>query len=314
MGDAMRALRLHEHGGPEQLRYEDRAPVPPTTTGDVLIAVHAASFTPGELDWPSTWVDRSGHDRRPVVPCHEVSGVVEALGFGAAGLCVGDEVYGLTDWYRDGAAADYVAVEARNVARKPASLDHVAAATIPLAGLTAWQGLFRHGALRPGQTVLIHGAGGGVGTLAVQLAHLAGARVVATGRPDAAELVTALGADVFADAADATFGDPGQVALVLDLVGGALLERSWPLVEPGGAVVSIAEPPDAQEAARRGVAAKYFVVEPDRAGLDELTARIDAGELRAVVGATCDLDEQAPAAIAAKERGGTTGKLALQVR
>src|SRR4051794_21683277 len=166
----MRALRALAPDGPLEV---GEAPTPTPGTGDVLIEVHAAAYTPGELTWPSTWVDRSGHDRAPSIPCHEVSGVVVAHGWGTTSPAVGEEVFALTDWYRDGAAAEYVAVEARNVAPKPRSVGHREAATIPLAGLTAWQGLFEHGDLRPGQTVLITGAGGGVGTYAVQLAHAA---------------------------------------------------------------------------------------------------------------------------------------------
>lgn len=177
----MRALRLHERGGPEQLRYE-QAPTPFVGIGDVLIRVHAASFTPTELNWPETWLDRAGRERLPTIPAHEVSGEVVALGNGTSGASVGEEVYAITDWYRDGGAAEYVAVEARNVASKPAGIDHGAAATVPLAGLTAWEGLFRHGSLQAGQTVLIHGAGGGVCTFAVELAAAAGAKVVASGR------------------------------------------------------------------------------------------------------------------------------------
>src|SRR3954464_976885 len=195
----MRALRAHQRGGPEQLVAED-APVPSPGIGDALVRVHAASFTPNELGWPSTWVDRAGRDRRPVIPGHEVSGVVTALGYGTTSVAVGDAVYGLADWYRDGAAAEYVAVEARNLAPKPARLSHREAAAIPMAGLTAVQALFDHGRLAAGQTVLILGAGGGVGTFAVQLAHAAKARVVASARGWARELVLGLGADAFVDA------------------------------------------------------------------------------------------------------------------
>ena len=171
----MRALRAHQPGGPENLVEED-GPVPVPGIGDVLVRVHAASFTPDELGWPSTWVDRAGRDRRPVIPGHEVSGVVTALGYGTTGVAVGDAVYGLTDWYRDGAAAEYVAVEARNLARKPDRLDHRTAATVPMVALTSQQALFDLGHLSPGQTVAVLGASGGVGTFAVQLARAAGAR------------------------------------------------------------------------------------------------------------------------------------------
>lgn len=157
----MRALRTHQRGGPERLVYED-APIPHVGVGDALVRVHAAAITPAELTWEGTWVDRAGRDRRPTIPAHEVSGVVAALGNGTTGISVGQAVYGLTDWYRDGAAAEYVAVEARNLAPKPASLGHVEAAAVPLPGLTAWQALFVHGRLAADQTVLVHGAGGGV--------------------------------------------------------------------------------------------------------------------------------------------------------
>src|SRR5437762_4144292 len=199
MQQSMWALRLGERGGPEQFAYE-QAPRPYVGIGDALVRVHAASFTPTELTWPSTWVDHAGHDRRPTIPAHEVSGVVEALGYGTIGVAVGHAVYGLTDWYRDGAAAEYVAVEARNLAPKPATLSHREAAAVPMAGLTAVQALFDHGQLVAGQTVLILGAGGGVGTFAVQLAHAAGARVLASARAWARELVLGLGADAFVDA------------------------------------------------------------------------------------------------------------------
>src|SRR5262245_44250684 len=218
----MRALRAHEPGGPERL-VEEEAPVPAPGTGDALVRVYAASFTPTELDWSSTWVDRAGHDRRPVIPGHEVSGVVTALGYGATGVAVGDAVYGLTDWYRDGAAAEYIAVEARNLARKPDSLDHRTAAVTPMVALTAQQALFDHGALAQGQTVAVLGAGGGVGTFAVQLARAAGARVVAVARTWSSDMLRELGAEPY-DAIDrAPLRD---VDLVFDLVGGEMLRSA----------------------------------------------------------------------------------------
>src|SRR6185295_12459926 len=185
---AMRALRAHERGDADRL-VEEETGIPSPGIGDALVRVHAASFTPTELEWPSTWVDRAGHDRRPAIPGHEVSGVVTALGYGTTGVAVGDAVYGLTDWYRDGAAAEYVAVEARNLTRKPDRLDHRTAATVPMVALTCQQGLFDLGHLSPGQTVAVLGAGGGVGTFAVQLARAAGARVVAVARPWACDLL-----------------------------------------------------------------------------------------------------------------------------
>ena len=305
------ALRAQAGGGSEKLIYE-QVPLPSPGIGDVLLEVRAASFTPTELDWPSTWVDRAGNARPTPIPAHEVSGTVVALGFGTTGFAVGDEVYGLTDWYRDGAAAGYVAVEARNLARKPRSPDHVHSAAVPLAGLTAWQALFVHGDLSTGQNVLIHGAGGGVGVFAVQLAHAAGARVVATGRAWAEELVRELGADEFVDTGRRRFEDvAGKVDVVFDLVGGEVQERSWTVVRPGGVLVSVVVP--LEQAERRGVRGVFFVVEPDRAVLVELARRIDEGELRPIVGEVLPL-RQGREAFEAKRRPGTPGKVVLRVR
>jgi NADPH:quinone reductase-like Zn-dependent oxidoreductase len=308
----MHGLRLHQRGGPDSLSFEEM-PLPVVAIGDVLVRVHAASFTPTELNWPATWVDRSGRDRLPVVPGHEVSGVVAALGFGTTGVTVGEEVYGLPDWYRDGAAAEYVAVEARNLAPKPASVSHTQAAAVPLAGLTSWQALFVHGGLTEGQTVLIHGAGGGVGTYAVQLAHMAGARVIATGHAWARDGVRELGADDFIDVDQQHFEQRANaVDLVVDLVGGEVLQRSWSVVKPGGVVVSVVDPIEASTAARADARGIYFVVEPDRAQLTQLARRIDAHALRPVVGRVFKLAE-GRAAFAAKQGHGLPGKVVWQV-
>jgi len=307
----MHALRIHEQGGPKGLSYEE-APVPKPGTGDVLVRVHAASFTPTELAWPSTWVDRLGHDRRPVIPGHEVSGTVEALGFGTTGFAVGDAVYGLTDWYRDGSLAEYVAVEARNLAPTPASLDHVQAAAIPMPGLTAWQALFVHGGLSRDQRVLIHGAGGGVGSIAVQLARAAGAHVIATGRAWARQLATELGADRFVDLDRERFEDVAEgVDLVVDLVGGDVLRRSVATVKDGGIVVSAVDP-RVQLGEVNQVRGVYFVVEPARSELEELARRANAGELRAVVGEVFDLADSAKA-FEVKQGGRVPGKVVIRI-
>ena len=313
MNQSMWALRLHERGGPEQLAYE-QAPSPYVGIGDALVRVHAASFTPTELSWPSTWVDHAGRDRRPSIPAHEVSGVVEALGYGTIGVAVGQAVYGLTDWYRDGAAAEYVAVEARNLAPKPTTLSHVEAAAVPLAGLTAWQALFDHGGLAVGQTALIHGAGGGVGVFAVQLARAAGAAVIGTGRAWAREMVGELGAERFVDLEGERFEDVvGQVDLVFDLIGGEVLERSWSVLKPGGVLVSVVQDPGASALARRADARSvFFVVEADRAELSELARRIDAGRLRPIVGDVLPL-ARGRDAFERKHGRGSPGKTVLQV-
>jgi len=313
MNQSMWALRLGERGGPEQFAYE-QAPRPYVGIGDALVRVHAASFTPTELTWPSTWVDHAGHDRRPTIPAHEVSGVVEELGYGTVGVTVGQPVYGLTDWYRDGAAADYVGVEARNLAPKPASLSHVEAAAVPLAGLTAWQALFDYGGLVAGQSVLIHGAGGGVGVFAVQLARAAGAVVIGTGRAWARELVGELGAGSFVDVERDRFEDVvGQVDLVFDLVGGEVLERSCSVLKPGGILVSVVEDPNESAPARRSDArGAFFVVEADRTELVELARRIDEGQLRPIVGDVLPL-ARGRDAFERKHGRGSPGKTVLQV-
>ena len=173
----MRAVRIHAPGGPDALVLEE-APYPGTTENDVVLRVRAAGFTRGELGWPSTWKDRAGHDRAPVIPGHEVSGEGAELGQGTTGLTVGQRVFGLTDWARDGTLAEYVGVEARNLAPLPATIDHVHGAALAMPGLTAWQALFDHGGLLSGQTVLVHGAAGAVGDMAVQLARDAGADII----------------------------------------------------------------------------------------------------------------------------------------
>jgi NADPH:quinone reductase-like Zn-dependent oxidoreductase len=300
----MRALRAHEQGGPERL-VEEEAGSPSPGIGDVLVRVHAASFTPTELGWPSTWVDRAGRDRRPSIPGHEVSGVVTALGYGTTGLAVGDAVYGLTDWYRDGAAAEYVAVEARNLARKPDRLEHPTAAALPMVALTAQQALFDHGGLAPGQTVAVLGAGGGVGTFSVQLARAVGARVVAVARPWASDLLRELGAEIYVDVDRAPLS---EVNLIFDLVGGETLRRACAATRSGATVVSAVEEPPV-DGNRRG---RFFVVEPSRAQLQALGERVVAGELRPVVGAARPLRE-GRAAFEAKNRGGQPGKTVLLV-
>lgn len=290
----------------ERMSLEERAR-PEPGIGDVSIQVGAASFTPTELSWPSTWVDRSGRDRRPVIPGHEVSGTVVALGYGTARFGVGDEVFGLTDWYRDGSLAEFVAVEARNLATKPASLSHVDAAAFPMAALTAWQALFDHADLKAGQTVVIHGAGGGVGTLAVQLAVSAGARVIGTGRSNARDLVLRLGAEKYLDLAHDAPGEVEGADVVFDLVGGEVLQRSWPMLRPGGSIVSIVEAPIAE---RGDVKCLLFVVEANGEQLTQLARRIDTDSLRPVVGDTGALVE-GPRLWAAKVAGGVPGKVVL---
>jgi NADPH:quinone reductase-like Zn-dependent oxidoreductase len=270
---------------------------------DVIVRVHAAGFTPGELEWPATWVDRAGRDRTPTIPGHEVSGVIAELGYGTTGLTVGQRVFGLTDWTRNGTLAEYVAVEARNLAPLSAGIDHTVAAALPISGLTAWQGLFERGRLATGQTVLIHGAAGGVGSIAVQLAHEAGARVIGSGRTAQREAVLDLGADAFLELQLDRLEDIGQVDVVFDVIGGEILDRSARLVRSGGALVTIAEPPRVRPDNARAV---FFVVEPDRGSLVALERRLRDGRLRPVVGAVCPLAEALSAFASARRTRGKT--------
>jgi NADPH:quinone reductase-like Zn-dependent oxidoreductase len=276
----------------------------------VLVKVAACGITHNELDWP-IWTCRAGHQRTSVIPGHEVSGVVAALGFGTAGLAVGDEVFGLTDQLRDGAAAEYVAVEARNLALKPRTVDHVHAAAVPRAGLTAWQGLFDHGQLAKGQTVVIHGAGGAVGSTAVQLARWAGAEVIGTGRGHSRPLVTELGADRYiALDADRLDDVAGQADLVFDTIGGEVIGRSPALLKPGGRLVTIKA--DAQlPAGRDDISTVVFIQESSRAQLAELARLVDQGHLRPQVGAVYPL-ARAVEAYRAKAAGGIPGRTILQ--
>ena len=305
----MRAIRINEPTGISGLVYEE---VPDAAPGlcDVLVKVAACGITHNELDWP-VWTCRAGHQRTSIIPGQEVSGVVAALGYGTAGVAVGHEVFGLTDQLRDGAAAEYVAVEARNVALKPQTVDHVHAAAVPRAGLTAWQGLFDHGKLAKGQTVVIHGAGGAVGSTAVQLARWAGAQVIGTGRSHSRELATELGAGRFiALDADRLEDAAGQAELVLDTIGGEVLAHSAPLLKPGGTLVTIkaaALPPTSRDDIKKVV----FVQESSRAQLTELARLVDQGHLRPQVGAVYPL-AQAAEAYSAKAAGGIPGRIILQ--
>jgi len=305
----MKAIRLHEPTGVRGLVYEEVPDAKPMAC-DVLVKVAACGITHNELDYP-IWTCRAGHRRTSIIPGAEVSGVVAALGFGTAGFAVGDEVYGLTDQWRDGTAAEYVAVEARNMAPKPQTADHVHAAAVPRAGLTAWQALFDHGKLAAGQTVVIHGAGGAVGSTAVQLARWAGAQVIGTGRSHSRSLVLELGADRFVALDSERLEDAaGQADLVFDTIGGEVLDRSPALLRPGGTLVSVraAMPPPAT---RDDITTVIFIQESSRAQLIELARLVDEGHLRPQVGAVYPLAEAATA-YSAKAAGGIPGRIVLQ--
>jgi NADPH:quinone reductase-like Zn-dependent oxidoreductase len=263
-------------------------PEPQAAINDVVVQVHASGFVSTELAWPSTWTDRLDRDRTPSIPGHELAGVVTALGYGTRGLSVGQRVFGLTDWTRDGTLAEYAAVEARNLAPLPGDVDFTVGASLPISGLTAWQGLFEHGRLQAGQSVLVHGAAGAVGSMVTQLAREAGAYVVGTGRSADRQTVLDFGAKEFVDLENDVLEDVGKVDLVFDVIGGDIGKRSVGLVRAGGTLVSIVGPPEARPI--DGLAVD-FVVESNRAQLSEIVQRVRDGRLRTNIGHVSTLDD-----------------------
>jgi NADPH:quinone reductase-like Zn-dependent oxidoreductase len=296
------AIRLHAAGGPDELVLE-RIETPHPEVGEALVRVHAAAITPGELDWPT--------DRLPATPSYELSGEVAVLAPDVDTLAVGDDVWALTGFDRDGAAAEYIAVPAALLAPKPRTLGHEDSAAVPLSALSAWQGLFDHGGLKEGERVMIHGAAGGVGHFATQLARGRGAYVIGTTSPAGVDLARGFGAHEVLDAADVDLErslDP--VDLVFDTVGGALLERSPALIRPGGRLVSVAEEP--KVGPDTTIRTSYFVVEPNREQLVVLAGMIDAGELRPAIDSVFPLTD-ARAAFERSLASGKRGKVILRV-
>jgi NADPH:quinone reductase-like Zn-dependent oxidoreductase len=278
-------------------------PAPQAAINDVVVQVYASGFTSGELTSPSTWTDRVDRDRTPSIPGQELAGVVTALGYGTNGLSVGQRVFGLTDSYRDGALAEYVAIEARNLAPLPGDVDLTVGASLPMPGLTAWQGLFKHGRLQVGQSVLVHGAAGSVGSMATQLAREAGAYVIGTGRAADREKTLDFGAMEFVDLETDALEDAGGVDLVFDVIGGDIQKRSAGVIRAGGTLVSIAGPPEARPAAGLAI---DFVVLPDRAQLGEIVRRVRDGRLRTNIGNVATLDNAVAAFNPTERRNGQT--------
>ncbi len=283
-------------------------PGPPAAINDGVVEVHASGFTSGELTWPSTWTDRVGRDRTPSMPGHELAGVVTALGYGTTGLSAGQRVFGLTDWHRDGTLAEYAAIEARNLAPLPGDVEFTAGASLPMPGLTAWQGLFEHGRLQAGQSVLVHGAAGAVGSMVTQLAREAGAYVIGTGRAADRHKALDFGAMEFVDLENDALEDAGGVDLVFDVIGGGIQQRSAGLVRAGGTLVSVVGPAGARPA--DGLAVD-FVVASDRAQLGEVVQRVRDGRLRTNIGNVATLDD-AVAAFNPTER--ISGQTIIRVR
>jgi len=296
----MLAVRQHLVDGHGSLVVEEIA-VPTVRAGTALIRVHAAGITRDELDWAA--------GRLPAIPSYELSGIVESVAADVDGVAAGDPVIALTDFDRDGVAAEHAVVRADLLAPKPAAVGHRESAALPLAGLSAWQGLFSFGRLERGQRVLIHGGTGGVGHLAIQLARWRGAHVIATGSGAGIHRAAELGADETLDRSADEFTEIEPVDLVFDTVGGEVLARSGDVVRPGGAVVSLAEEPSADG---DDLAASYFVVEPNHEQLARLAGLVDDGALVLAIDAVYPL----AAALAAFDRvqaPGKHGKVVLSV-
>jgi NADPH:quinone reductase-like Zn-dependent oxidoreductase len=283
-------------------------PEPRPSINDVVVQVHASGFVNTELGWPSTWTDRLNRNRTPSIPGHELAGVVTALGYGATGLSIGQRVFGLTDWSRDGTLAEYAAIEARNLAPLPGDVDFTVGASLPISGLTAWQGLLVHGRLRAGQSVIAHGAAGAVGSMVTQLAREFGAYVIGTGRAADRQVALDFGANAFVDLDNETLEDVGEVDLVFDLIGGDIGKRSARLVRAGGTLVSIVGPPEARPADGQAI---DFVVESDRAQLGEIVQRVRDRRLRTNIGKVSSLDD---AVAAFNPTGRIRGKTIVRVR
>ena len=308
---AMTALRAHHRGGPEVLVVE-QAPVPVPAVGEVLIAVHAAGITFDELTWDETWLRI---DREPAVPSHEVSGAVAAVGDGVDDFVVGDEVYGLIRFDRDGAAADYVTVPAADLARRPRSVSHAVSAALPLAGLTAWQALVDHAHVQPGERVLVHGGGGGVGAFAVQLGVALGADVATTVRSDEARgIASGFGARVIDTRTDRFDGEGAEYDVVIDTIGGPTLERSFEIVRPGGRLVTLSAPPSQGCAEAFQIEAIFFIVVPDRQQLERLAGLIDAGRLHVPIAGTYPLADGRAAFESGRAQHRRPGKTVITVR
>jgi NADPH:quinone reductase-like Zn-dependent oxidoreductase len=295
------------------LLIESILPQPHAAESELLIRVRAAGVTPTELLWSPTTHTKEGGARASAVPGHEFSGIVAAVGKGADGVNVGDEIYGMNDWFADGASAEFCLTQPQNIAPKPKSLTHELAATVPIGALTAWQGLFNRAKMQSGERVLIHGAAGAVGLFVVQLAHLRGAYVIATASARDAEFVKQLGADEVIDYKTSRFEDQVEnVDIVFDAVGGDTLARSWAVLKPSGRMVTIAA--DSEATTDQRVKDAFFIVEPDQHQLLEVASLIDAGTLKAFLGAVVPLQDAAIAyskAVVTGKRG--HGKVVLAV-
>jgi NADPH:quinone reductase-like Zn-dependent oxidoreductase len=300
---AMKAIVVTDKdAGTAGMQLAER-PEPQAAINDVVVQIHASGLVPTELTWPSTWTDRAGRGRTPTIPGHELAGVVTSIGYGTTGLSVGQRVFGLADWYRDGTLAEYVAIESRNLAPLPGDVDFNVGASLPISGLTAWQGLVQHGRLQAGQSVMSHGAAGAVGAMVTQLARSAGAYVIGTGRAADREKALDFGAQEFIDLETDVLEEVGGVDLVFDVIGGDIQKRSAGVVRAGGTLVTVTGPPEARPA--DGLAID-FVVMSDRAQLSEIAQRVRDGRLRTNIGTVAALDDAVTALNSTERRKGKT--------
>jgi NADPH:quinone reductase-like Zn-dependent oxidoreductase len=309
----MNAIRMHSYGGPEVLQYED-APRPQIRKGEVLVRVHAAGVNP--LDWKVRSGSMNGfiQHKLPLIPGWDVSGVVEEAGPGVSQFMKGDEVFAMADPTRDGAYADYIAVRATALAKKPKSLHHVRAAATPLSALAAWRSLFDLGQLQSGQRILIHGGSGGVGHFAVQFAKWKGTYVIATSSTKNHELLRKLGADETIDYTTQKFEDvANKIDIVLDTIGGETQERSWLVLKKSGVLISSVQPPSEQKARRFGVRGIMCSVEPDGAQLSKIAKLIDSSKLRPTIDRILPLSE-ARRGHELSQNGHIHGKIVLRVK
>jgi NADPH:quinone reductase-like Zn-dependent oxidoreductase len=297
----------------EPLLLERDIPRPEPAENELLVQVWAAGITPSELYWYPTSHTKNGESRSQPVPAHEFSGVVAGAGKNTSGFTVGDEVFGMNDWFSEGALAEYCVTRPAWIVAKPASLTHEEAASVPIGALTAWQGLYERAKLKSGENVLVHGAAGAVGIYAVQMAKLRGARVSATASGRNVNFVKEMGADEVLDYAKVRFEDSVRdMDVVFDVVGGDTLRRSWSVLKPAGRMVTIAA--DVENSMDEREKKAFFIVEPNQVQLREIVGLIESKALRTVVDAVLPFGE-AGAAYAGKvpERQGR-GKIVVAVR
>ena len=310
----MRAMRLANAAGNKPQLTESEVPQPKPGPGDLLIRVHAAGVTPTEIIWSPTTQKKDGSPRTNAIPAHEFSGVVAAVGADVRDHHIGQEIYGMNDWFADGALAEFCITQPASIAPKPNNLTHVEAATVPISALTAWQGLIDRAELRPGQRVLIHGASGGVGLFAVQLAHDRGAHVIATASARNRDFVMQLGANEFIDYTTQRFDElTSDIDVVFDCVGGETFERSFRVIKPGGRVVTIAASEEAEAVNDERKKNAFFIVEPNQNQLIEITKLIEAGKLKPFVDAVVPLENAAAAYDGSLKNRQGRGKIAVEI-